>query len=103
MRLQELKVLIQNRLSRKARQAERAYVSEFTVKSTVNCSNHGIQLADGIWHCRINAMGLHEQGASQCWNNKARICPVFELLRDVDTLRRDFRKMSPNELAIRWP
>jgi hypothetical protein len=103
MNLQELREWVKRRLSRKARQAESAYVSEFTVKSTTNCLNHGIQLGDGIWHCKINAMGLHEQGASQCWNNKARVCPLFELLRDVETLRRDFRSMRPNELSIRWP
>ena len=103
MNLQELKDWVKRRLTRKAKQAERAYVSEFTVKSTTNCLNHGIQLGDSVWHCKINAMGLHEQGASQCWNNKARVCPLFELLRDVDTLKRDFRRMSPNELSIRWP
>lgn len=103
MNLQELKEWVKRRLTRKAKQAERAYVSEFTVKSTTNCLNHGIQLGEGTWHCKINAMGLHEQGASQCWHNKARVCPVFELLRDVERLRRDFREMSPNELSIRWP
>jgi hypothetical protein len=103
MNLQELKEWVKKRLSRKARQAERAYINEFTVKSTTNCLNHGIQLGDGIWHCKINAMGLHEQGASQCWNQKARLCPLFELLRDVEVLKRDFRNMGPNELAIRWP
>jgi hypothetical protein len=103
MNLQALKEWVKRRLNRKARQAERAYVSEFTVKCTTNCLNHGIQLGENIWHCRINALGLHEKGASQCWNQKARICPLFELLRDVETLRSDFRKMQPNELAIRWP
>jgi hypothetical protein len=103
MTLQELREWVQRRLSRKARQAERAYVAEFTVKSTTNCLNHGIQLGESIWHCKINAMGLHEQGASQCWNNKARVCPLFELLRDVETLKRDFRQIRPNELSIRWP
>jgi hypothetical protein len=103
MNLQELRKWVKRRLSRKAKQAERAFISEFTVKSTTNCINQGIRLGDGIWHCKINAMGLHEQGASQCWNNKARVCPLFELLRDVETLRRDFRNMSPNELSIRWP
>lgn len=103
MKISELREWVARRLSRKARQAEKAYVSEFTVKSTTNCLNHGIQLSEGTFHCKINAMGLHEQGASQCWNEKARVCPVFELLRDVETLKRDFRRMRPNELAIRWP
>jgi hypothetical protein len=103
MNLHELREWVKRRLSRKARQAEGAYVSEFTIKSTTNCLNHGIQLSENIWHCKINALGLHEQGASQCWNNKARVCPLFELSRDVETLKRDFRKIRPNELAIRWP
>jgi len=103
MNLQELREWVKRRLARKARQAEQAYISEFTVKSTQNCLNHGTQLGESTWHCKINAMGLHEQGASQCWNQKARVCPLFELARDKETLRRDFRKMSPNQLAIRWP
>jgi hypothetical protein len=103
MTLQGLKEWVKRRLSRKAKQAERSYISEFTVKCTTNCLNHGIQLSEGIWHCRINAMGLHEKGASQCWNNKASVCPLFELKRDVEVLKSDFRKMRPNELAIRWP
>jgi hypothetical protein len=103
MNLQELKEWIKRRLTRKARQAERAFISEFTVKCTTNCLNHGIQLGDGVWHCKINAMGLHEQGASQCWNHKARVCPLFELSRDVETLKSDFRRIGPNELSIRWP
>jgi hypothetical protein len=103
MNVHELKEWVSRRLSRKARQAEKAYIAEFTVKSTVNCLNHGIQLGENTWHCKINALGLHEQGASQCWNGKARVCPVFELIRDVEILKRDFRKMRPNELAIRWP
>jgi hypothetical protein len=103
MNILELREWVKRRLSRKARQAEKAYVSEFTIKRTTNCLNHGIQLGESTFHCKINALGLHEQGASQCWNNKAQVCPVFELLRDVETLKRDFRKMQPNELAIRWP
>lgn len=103
MNLQELREWVKRRLSRKAKQAESAFISEFTIKSTTNCSNHGIQLGNGTFHCKVNALGLHEHGASQCWNNKARICPLFELKRGVEELKRDFRKMSPNELSIRWP
>jgi hypothetical protein len=103
MNIQELREWVKRRLTRKAKQAERAFISEFTVKSTTNCLNHGIQLGENIWNCKIGAMGLHENGASQCWNNKARVCPLFELKRDVEKLKSDFRKMNPNELAIRWP
>jgi hypothetical protein len=101
--VRELLVMTRRRLFRKAKQAEQAYINEYSVKVTLNCVNHGRKLSDGCFHCKINAMGLYEERASQCWNQKASICPVFERKRDIEELRRDFRKISPNELAIRWP
>jgi hypothetical protein len=99
----ELLSKVRIRLARKVRQAQQAFINEFVSKKTANCTHKGRQLSDRNYHCKINAMGAHELGASQCWDEKAALCPLFELKRSSEQITRDFRNMSPRELAIRWP
>jgi hypothetical protein len=95
--------VVRSRLDRKFRKAEQAFIAERTLKKTDNCHNRGRHLDSHISHCKINAMGGHESGASQCWDEKARLCPYFELRQSVSKTKDDFRSMEITELSIRWP
>lgn len=103
MNIQELLILIRKRLKRKLRKAEESFINENSIKKSSNCVNRGRSLGDHLSHCKINALGSHESGASQCWNEKASICPYFERKKDDSQLRSTFRKMDLRELEIRWP
>lgn len=103
----ELLAQIQERLRRKIRQAEEGYLNHHTVKVTLNCVHKGRNLSDKISVCKIQAMGEYEgderAGAHCCWNEKASVCPLFQLRQNVEEIRRDFRRMSAEEKAVRWP
>lgn len=103
MKMQEVLRLVQDRLNRKLARARQAYLRENFLKITTNCLNRGRQLSGESYHCKINAMGTHELGASQCWNEKASICPCFELKKSPEELERQFENMSVEELKLRWP
>lgn len=99
----ELLALVRARISKKLKQAERGYINQNTTKETLNCRHHGRRLSEKTRHCKIGAMGDHEMGASQCWEEKARLCPLFELKASPESLSRIFRSMDQEEISIRYP
>jgi hypothetical protein len=103
MKIYDVFEIIQKRLTKKLARAHQAFLKENTIKKTQNCTNKGRNLAGALYHCKINAMGEHEHGASQCWEEKACLCPLFELKYSLEQLDRQFQKMSLEELSIRWP
>src|SRR4051812_47612320 len=103
MKILDVFEILQKRLTKKLARAFQAFVKENTSKKTLNCVNKGRNLAGSLYHCKINAMGSHEHGASQCWDEKASLCPYFELKNSVEKLEHQFQNMSVEELGIRWP
>jgi hypothetical protein len=103
MKIQEVFETLQKRLTKKLARARLAFLKENTIKKTHNCVNKGRNLAGEIYHCKINALGSHELGASQCWDEKACLCPYFELKYSLEQLDRQFQKMDLEELGVRWP
>lgn len=103
----ELVQAVRRRLLKKFQAAERAYVNQFIAKATLNCKHHGRKLAEKIHHCKINAMGDYQgdgqRGASCCWDEKAALCPLFELKRTLSQLKVEFKDMFPEERSLRWP
>ena len=83
--------------------AEQAYVRQKTVKCTVNCIFSGRGLAEKIHICKINAQGNDEITASQCWDEKARTCTLFELVKQPENLKKEFRSLSLQDISLRWP
>lgn len=99
----DLLTWVRRRLVKKFRQAESAYIHQFLLKQTHNCKHSGRKLSDKNYHCKINALGTDEVGATQCWDEKAGLCPLFVLKRSPDELRAVFRRMDTEELSLRWP
>jgi len=91
------------RLEVKTRRAEEAYVRRKTVKATDNCQHAGRRLEKGIRACKELAVGLTEEEAHCCWDEKARSCPIFELRKQPGKHRKDFREMPEEEFAVRYP
>lgn len=103
MKIYDIFEIIQKRLTKKLARARQAFLKENTIKKTQNCVNKGRNLAGVLYHCKINAMGEHEHGASQCWDEKACLCPLFELKYGLEQLDHQFQNMGLEELSIRWP
>lgn len=99
----ELKVLVEERLEKKKRKAEDAYVKAQTTKETRNCRHHGSSLSDKIYICKLKCQGTDELSAAQCWNEKARGCPDFSLQKSKEALKSEFRNLGDAEIALRWP
>jgi hypothetical protein len=104
----ELRVAVEERLEKKRRRAEDAFVREGTEKTTVNCRHHGAAIAargmrDQLFECRLRCQGGDEFTAASCHHEKARGCSDFALIRQPEALRRRFRELSEEELALRWP
>jgi len=91
------------RLEKKRKNAEEAYVRMNTVKATLNCVHHGRALAEKTHVCKLGCMGETETLAGQCWDEKARQCPLMQLRKDESALRAEFRSMSWEEIRLRWP
>lgn len=94
---------VQNRLSKKKRRAEQAYINAKRRKVTRNCKHCGDLLGQKVWECQIQAMGTNAFDASICTDLKARYCTEFELPRTLDQFRDEFRQMTPVQLSLRWP
>jgi hypothetical protein len=103
MKIYDVFEIIQKRLTKKLARARQAFLKENTLKKTQNCVNKGRNLSGAIHHCKINAMGNDELGASQCWDEKACLCPLFEYKYTPEQLDRQFQGMNLNELKLRWP
>lgn len=100
---QELLALVDARLERKLRKAEEAYVREMTSKKAANCYFGGRTLNTEQNVCRLQCQGMTEGHANLCWLEKAQGCLDFQLKKSLDTLISDFRAISQEELALRWP
>lgn len=101
--LEELEAEVEEKLRKKLKRAESAYIKARTQKETINCVNRGPQLAERIHVCKIGCCGTDGNTAGQCWNQKAQSCDEFRLAMSSEAIRQEFRDMDQGEIALRWP
>jgi hypothetical protein len=107
MTLAELLVKIHERINQKVQRAYRGYLNQNMVQVTSNCLHKGRTLSKEISVCKELALGDFEgdvrNGAHCCWDEKARICPLFSLKKNPQELKSDFNSMAMEEFLVRWP
>ncbi len=101
--LDHLIQLTTERLAKKTRRAEEAYVRQYTVPLTGNCRHHGPALGDRIHACKLQCQGANEHEAGTCPDRKAATCAEFTPRLGPQQLRDQFRDIPPEELSLRWP
>jgi hypothetical protein len=94
---------VERRLARRLARAESAYVRQARVRKTTNCRHHGSPVGDRVHGCRLHCLGANETEAGLCYPSKATVCPFFVPERSVAALREEFRRLSEDELRLRWP
>lgn len=101
--LEHLIQLTTERLVKKTRRAEDAYVRQHTAPLTLNCRHRGPALGDRIHACKLQCQGANEQEAATCHDRKAATCAEFTPRLSSQQLRDEFRNIPPEELSLRWP
>jgi hypothetical protein len=98
-----LTVLVEERIVKKKRRAEDAFLRAKKVKVTENCRHHGASLSEHLYVCKLRCQGANETDAGICHNQKAAGCPDFTVGRTDEAIRGEFRGFTDSEVAIRWP
>jgi hypothetical protein len=101
--LSEFREWLQERLNKRLKKAEDAFVKQKTAKIPENCANSGREINPGVFVCRIAAMGVNEIDATTCHREKAGICPLFVLGKSVNQVKKEFRGLPIVDVGIRWP
>jgi hypothetical protein len=101
--LEHLIQLTTERLAKKTRRAEDAYVRQHTAPFTLNCRHRGPALGDRIHACKLQCQGANEQEAGTCHDRKAAACAEFTPRLSSQQLHDEFRHIPPEELSLRWP
>jgi hypothetical protein len=101
--LKEIKKQVEQRLERKLKKAESAFVREKTSTKAENCFYGGRLLTGNIRNCKLKCQGASEFCALQCWDEKARDCNSFRLKIPAEKIREQFRSFLKEEVSIRWP
>lgn len=101
--LEQLESEIEDRLRKKLKRAESAYIKARMQKETINCKHRGPQLAERIHVCKIGCCGVDGNTSGQCWNQKAQACDEFQHAVSSAGVRDEFRSLPEEEIALRWP
>lgn len=103
MGLLEVSQKIKDRFLKKYRKAQNAYVNQYLTKSPLNCFHLGRELGGKLYNCKIGACGNTQEKAAQCWDEKARVCPLFKYKKDLEQLEDEFVALPREVLFLRWP